>query len=357
MKKLLIIPLMILVLMFAFCSRKPEKIIGMKIYEYNKDFNNLIGKWKEMGINTVFMSRELAANENFRKLLDENDIEVYLIFPVFYDPEVLKSDSVLYAVTNMGQAAKDEWVEFVCPSRKLFREKKINEVADLVRDLHPDGVSIDFIRQFVYWEKIYPDRKAESINRACFCDSCIAGFCRETAVTVPENLLITSDKAEYILNNFEDKWTRYQCNNISSMADEISSKVNEISPGIKINIHIVPWRDDDFGGANLKVASQNLPELASHADYVSPMCYSQMLKRDALWISSVVAEMDTKAHGKILPSIQVGAEYIEDPFSAEDFGQCIDEALKGPSKGVVFFSWPLFERDSARMKTAAERIN
>jgi len=46
-----------------------------------------------------------------------------------------------------------------------------------------------------------------------------------------------------------------------------------------------------------------------------------MLKRDAGWIVSVISEMNSKAAGKILPSIQVDAEYIDDPFSAEEFGK------------------------------------
>jgi len=68
------------------------------------------------------------------------------------------------------------------------------------------------------------------------------------------------------------------------------------------------------------------------------------------WIGSVVTEMDKKAPGKILPSIQVYPYYIDDPFTVEDFRECTDEALKSPSQGVVFFSWPLFEKDPVRME-------
>jgi hypothetical protein len=118
---------------------------------------------------------------------------------------------------------------------------------------------------------------------------------------------------------------------------------------LKINIHAVPWGDSDFGGANLKVAAQDLKKIAPYADLISPMCYSQMVKRDADWISAVVAEMDGKAPGMILPSIQVYPYYIEDPFSADDFRKCVNAALQEPSRGVVFFSWPLFEKDPVRM--------
>jgi hypothetical protein len=75
-----------------------------------------------------------------------------------------------------------------------------------------------------------------------------------------------------------------------------------------------------------------------------------MVRRDAAWIGSVVTDMDKKAPGKILPSIQVYPYYVDDPFTVEDFKECIDAALKAPSRGVVFFSWPLFEKDPERME-------
>jgi hypothetical protein len=35
----------------------------------------------------------------------------------------------------------------------------------------------------------------------------------------------------------------------------------------------------------------------------------------------------------------------------------LQEALKPPSRGVVFFSWPLFEKDPARMEVVTEVMN
>jgi hypothetical protein len=351
MRKVAIV-FLILQVMFAdySCSRNTEKIIGIKIYEYDKDFNQLVEMWKDMGINTAFISKELATNTLFRQILKANGIRVYIIFPVFYDPELLQHDSSLYAITDKGTIARDDWVEFVCPSRTTYRTLRINEAAELVRRLQPDGLSVDFIRQFVFWEMIYPDRTAESVDMACFCDSCVAGFFRKKDISLPDTCSTTKQKASYILNHYSDGWNNYRCDLIASMVEEITEKVHSVNPDIKINVHAVPWRDSDFGGANIRVAAQDLQKISPYTDYISPMCYSQMLKRDADWITSVVTEMDRKAPGKILPSIQVYPYYIDDPFTVEDFRQCVEAALRTPSKGVVFFSWPLFERDPERMK-------
>ncbi len=350
MKRLAIVFLVLQVILACFsCSRDPEKIIGMKIYDYSGDFNLLVDKWKDMGINTAFISKELAANTVFRQLLKENSIQVYIIFPVFYDPALLQQDSTLYAITDKGKIAKDEWVEFVCPSRTAYRSLKIAEAADLVSKLEPDGLSIDFIRQFVFWEMIYPERTAESLDAACFCDSCVGSFCKLKGISLPDACVSVTQKAAYILNSYSEAWNDYRCDLIASMVKELADKVHSIKPDIKINVHAVPWRDRDFGGANIRVAAQDLQKIGPFADYISPMCYSQMVRRDAAWIKSVVTGMDKKAKGKILPSIQVYPYYIDDPFTAEDFKECIDAALKAPSQGVVFFSWPLFEKDPVRM--------
>jgi hypothetical protein len=141
------------------------------------------------------------------------------------------------------------------------------------------------------------------------------------------------------------------------MISELSKEAHRIKHDVLVNIHIVPWRENDFDGANIRIAAQDLKELAPFADFVSPMCYSQMLDRDSEWISDVVTDMDRHANGMVLPSIQVYPYYIDRAFTAEDFRQCLEEALKPPSRGVVFFSWPLFEKDSVRMEVVREVVS
>ncbi len=165
---------------FAGCSRISDKdrITGIKIYEYSGDYQKLVTRWNRMGINTAFVSTGLASDTAFRRVLEENNIAVFIIFPVFQDSAALQADSSLFAITNRGRKAKDDWVEFVCPSRETFRKKKIEEMKLLVSGLDPDGLSLDFIRQFVFWEMIYPGTNGDSIERACFCDSCLEKFTR-----------------------------------------------------------------------------------------------------------------------------------------------------------------------------------
>lgn len=346
-----------IVLFCSTCRKNTNQIIGIKIYDYRGDYNALAAKWKEMGINTSYASTALTANDTFRLALKKNNIQVFIIFPVFQNPEMLQKDSSLYAITDKGLKARDAWVEFVCPSRENYRKAKIAELNDLIQKLDPDGISIDFIRQFVYWEMIYPDRKPESIDRACFCDSCLADFSGQQGIIIPDSCRTTSQKAKWVVMNYSGSWESFRCNLVTTMVKELAEKGREIKPQLIINVHMVPWREGDFDGANIKVAAQDLHMISPYTDFVSPMCYSQMLKRDAVWIADVVTEMNKNAREKVLPSIQVYPEYISQTFTAEDFKQCIEEALKPPSRGVVFFSWPLFEKDLLRMEIAKDVVS
>ena len=351
MKSLIRLLLILTTVFFCNCSSHGDnKIVGVKIYDYKGDYEALAGKWREMGINTAFVSETLAANDTFRQSLRKRDISVFIIFPVFQDPELLKKDSAMYAITAKGLKAKDDWVEFVCPSRNSYREAKVDELTEIIHSLDPDGISIDFIRHFVFWEMIYPDRNPVTIDRACYCDSCLADFSVQSGIAIPDTCRTTTQKSAWIDKNWADSWNTFRCQLITSMVMELAGKAREIKPGIKVNFHAVPWRNEDFNSAIIRVAGQDLRQIAPYVDYISPMCYSQMLMRDAAWINDVVSDMNRIAPGKVLPSIQVYPYYIENSFSNENFKQCLEEALKLPSRGVVFFSWPLFARDSSRME-------
>ena len=339
------------------CNRAPEQIIGIKIYDYKGDVEQLAARWVTMGINTAFVSTSLAADMIFREKMKELDIKVFIIFPVFLNPEILKGDTSLYSILNTGEKARQEWVEFVCPSRTGYRNNMIRQLEILTAELDPDGISIDFIREFIYWEKIYPERDPQTIERACFCDSCIHDFVTGQDISIPDSCITTREKAEWIENYFYASWDKYRCGLITSMISQLSEAAHRVKSELIVNVHIVPWRENEFGGANKKIAAQDLEGIAPVTDFISPMCYSQMLSRDAQWISDVVTDMDNKARGKVLPSIQVYPYYIAKSFTTDDFRQAVKEALKPPSQGVVFFSWPLFEKDSARMDVVSEIMN
>jgi hypothetical protein len=337
--------------------RSEDRIVGVKIYEYEGSLPVLFSEWRKLGINTVFVSESLASRDEFRLLAKTMDIAFFIIFPVFYDPESLEKAPDLYAITEWGEKAKEEWVTFVCPSREDFRKKKIELAKDLVKKLDPDGLSIDFIRHFVFWEKVYPGRSLQSLVNTCFDASCVRKFQQDAKIAIPDSADTAQDVYAWIRQNCLSEWTQWKCGLITSMIDEIAREVREINPRILINVHAVPWRQKDFGGAIKIVAGQDFTRIAPIVDFLSPMTYAHMVKREPAWIHSVVNDIQSQAECPILPSIQVKEAYLEDRLTVREFRSSLAEALKPPSQGVIFWSWEALNAEPEKKDVIAELIH
>lgn len=338
-------------------GRKGDAIIGVKIYDYEKSYQDLFGEWLSLGINTALVSVSLLSDDEFRELARKFGIQLFVIVPIFYDPEELQENPDLYAITDKGERAAEEWVNFVCPTREDYRKKKIEYIKTLIREFNPDGISIDFIRYFVYWEKIYPGRDINSIVQTCFDASCVDKFQKETKIKIPDMLSSIPEKATWILNNHLEAWTEWKCRVIAGTVKEIAEEIKKTDPSVLVNIHTVPWREKDFGGAIKIVAGQDLAAMHDYADFFSPMCYSHMLKREPLWIHSVVQDVYKQTNGRVIPSIQVSKAYLEKNFTAEEFQDALVEALKYPSAGVIFWSWGALAKDQEKKKAIKEVLD
>jgi len=337
-------------------EKSPALMIGVKIYEHEGSLPNLFAEWSSLGVNTVFVSPALAAQGQFRELARKHGISVFLILPIFYNPEELKKDPGLYALTDRGEQAKDDWVEFVCPTRPDYRSRRVLWIKNLVRELDPDGVSLDFIRYFVFWEMVYPERTADSIANSCFDRSCLEKFQKDTGITLPERLGGTAETAKWIMAEHGREWTDWKCGVITSLVRTIIDEVRAIKPKLLVNIHSVPWRENDFGGAIKVIAGQDLAALAAPADMISPMCYWHMLKRKPPWIREVVEDVYSRTKGLVVPSIQVGNAYLSDKLSAEEFKEALEEALRPPSGGVIFWNWDALAKEPEKKAAVADRL-
>jgi hypothetical protein len=217
-------------------------IIGVKVYATERELPGLFEKWQGLGINTVFSGEELAATGGFRALARSRDFDLFVIFPVFFAPDLLAEEPGLWAVTAEGEPAKEDWVEFVCPSRPEFRNRRVKEAIGIVKRLRPDGLSIDFIRHFVYWEMVGPDRDPATLPETCYCVHCLQGFA--TFLGVPAlSIPPQPEKASaWIETNAADAWVRFKAQTITAMAADIAEAARAVDPEIMINVHMVPWR-------------------------------------------------------------------------------------------------------------------
>jgi hypothetical protein len=186
---------------------QPEfKTLGIKIYKTERDYDDLVEDWMSLQINTAYVGLKLLADQGFRDAVRKSEIRLFAIYPFFYDKYALRADPDLFAVTNTGGRAEEEWVKFVCPSRNSYVEGKIEGIARLMREFRPDGISLDFIRHFVFWEKIYPDRLPDSILTTCFDEHCVASFQEAINLEIPVDTMDVNQLAIWILRNHQREW-------------------------------------------------------------------------------------------------------------------------------------------------------
>ncbi len=324
-----------------------EMIIATKIYNKPKDVDKLFIKFNEAGINTIFGSTEFLSDETIKRKAKDYGISTFGIFPIFYDPIALAEDSTLWAMTNDGKRAEEEWVKFVCPSSEEFKSQKIEYMKKFIEKNDPTGISLDFIRHFVFWEKVYLETALNDLPKTCFDKRCVSNFLISNSLFLPNGVSTENEIHDWIQENHFNEWVDWKNKLITDYVRLITMEAKKIKPSIKVNIHAVPWREDDYEGAISKVVGQDFEAIAKSVDYISPMTYSHMLKRKPEWIHSVVQCISKQSNTNILPSIQVSKTYLPDPVSTKEFGKCLDEALKEPSHGVVFWNWEALAKNKA----------
>jgi len=328
----------------------PAPVIGVKIYEHEGDLEALFAEWRRLGVNAAFAGSELAGRDQFRALAARHGVDLWVVFPVTYAPRELAADSGLYAITADGRPARDDWVEVACPSREPFRRQRVAAAADLVRRLAPAGLSIDFIRHFVYWEMVRPGADPESLPDACYCRHCLERFASGSPARADLPVGDPAAAAAWIRAHDAPGWVRFKTETITSLAWEIIQAVRAERPHIAIAVNVLPWREDEYAGGITRVAGQDRAALGGLADFLSPMAYSFMLRREPAWIAEVVAETARAGRCTVLPAVQVAARYRTDaPYTAEEFAAGVRAAVAPPSAGVVLWKWEHFADEPAKL--------
>ncbi len=310
---------------------------GIKMYSVPADITGTISRMKSLSIDTVFLGGEAGLSKILIEEFKESGIDLYLVFPVFYDPEFLQNHEECFSITRSGEKASIDWVRFVCPSREDFLESKCEKIKQLILDYKPSGISLDFLRFFVFWEKIDPHADYDDISHGCFDSCCTDSFGKE--VSLPVILKTPREKSEWILGNRREEWMKWKTDLITGTAQRLISTARETDPDISTGVHLLPWRITDFENGMKTIAGQDVARLSGIADFISPMCYAPMCKRDSGWINEVVSDHDRLADCPVISSIQVEKAYDEEPVSPERFEADLTAALKVPSSGVLLWSW------------------
>jgi uncharacterized lipoprotein YddW (UPF0748 family) len=377
--------LLVLILFSAIVlAEKPDssrsKICGVKAYFNFGDtkaqypnYNILIDDLKHAGVNALFTtlyegkqafyksdilpSRDTTIDMNkLRALAQKKGVLFGTICQIFYDPDIIEQRRDLIPIDQNGDTSYVNWQKLICPTDKAYRSYKLSIVKEIAATVHPDIISLDFIRYPATWELIPRNTAPKDLRNFCFCNRCLSQFQKTYALVIPENLRTIPQKAQWILHNHRVTWEQWKAANITSFVQEARREIKAIDPTIKVSIHLIPWSERTFQNALLWIVGQDVTALAEYTDYFSPMIYHKLIGFPNDYIHTLTSELYEKTQKSILPSIQTAQIDSEGDISPEEFQQSLNFAFLSPSCGTLIFCWDdLFMRENATPSIRSEK--
>lgn len=282
----------------------------------------------------------------FRKELAVKAIEFGAICPIFFDPLTVDQRPDLIPTDQYGHNHYDNWQKMVCPSDENYKQYKLLVIREIVKELSPEIISLDFIRFPVTWELINPNTPADSIRQFCFCQRCLNHFYAQTKLQQPKNLLSTRQIADWILSQHKGTWTDWKVSLITDFIIAVREVINECDPQIRLAVHLVPWSSIDIQGESTTITGQSIDQLQFFVDIFSPMIYHKLIGKPKHFIAELSAEIKKRSSRTVVPSIQFDQIINEGPIDTLEFTEMIKMTRSDSSDGFVIFNWHyLFETD------------
>lgn len=333
----------------AFCQQGP--ILGAKVYRGGRNAQQLIALARDLGVNTLFVGDELARSSEFRTECARAGLKYFLIIRTFNDPEAAAEDPTLVSIDRTGKPARRNGDVMICPSRADFRQKKMQRIKAEVERLHPDGLTLDYFRYFIYWEGVDPQRGPRDFPAYCFDASCVREFLRSAklrlyAGAAQDSRPVAREISDEIWFQHRKEWYWWRTHRMAENAREFTEFIHRNFPGLPIVLHAVPWNRNEFGGAREQIVGQDLRLLAPYFDYISPMEYSALTHRADGWVAKLNRQLRKEVPAaKLLPSIEVGPDGPEFPPLSPERYQSDLTAARSAEAGVVLYHLELLLDD------------
>jgi len=241
------------------------------------------------------------------------------------EPVFLADDATVPGELSLGADGEplvDDWVRFACPSKPGPRRR----VADRIRAhaaLRPDGMSLDFLRFWQFWETVRPGADPATLRSGCHCPDCE----RERS------------------GGDVEAW---RCGVVTDAAASLSSLVRDLLPGARLGIHTVPWLADEYGGAVTRLLGQDIAALAPFADYLTPMGYHHMTGRDTEWVGRVARDQAKRTGLPVVPCVQTAPAYVARNLDVPEFGEALVSALASGTGGIAVYRHEDLAADPAK---------
>lgn len=281
----------------------------------------------DAGFNTVFMPiREKDLSETaefdlhaFREELRVWDIRFAAVVQVFFDPERWDEHPEWRAMDQDLDDTPESWQKMLSPGCEDFRSLKLEHINQIIHELNPDMLALDFIRYPAFWEEIHVD-SLRNITR----------YYDYNPLSINKMSDLYNVVNIQIHHNDTVKWTSFKTAQITSYVKE----VRELAGDLQLVIHILPWLLKDQEHYLKFIAGQDVQALSEYADILSPMLYTMVPGLNPERIRNMIKDFSGR-YSKIcfLPSYLIPDN---SPASLSDYDL---------SKGYLLFHWGKVEKN------------
>ena len=258
-------------------GKVPAKEIAIKAKK-----ENLQGLAIPMPYNKGNNSSEYTNLVNLKNELEKEKLELGLIAPFFYAPEIWEKYPNKRAKKSDVDWPSLSWYKPLCPIYPGLFEERLALLEEAVNKINPVFIGLDFFRFPLFWEEL----DDHMILKTCSCKGC-SSLDKRTAI-------------------------------IYQMAKEVKKRL----PNLLITIHLVPFIDTK----TTKITGQDPKLLAQAIDSLSPMLYNNLLKKEPDFIINTLLKQEDYT---VWPSLEI----------AWKDNLYLQEALTKYAR-ILYFHWP-----------------
>lgn len=313
----------------------------------------------ETGITDLMLLESALKESHIAQAFQQTTLRKWIITPIFYGDQFSTNtqDHDSWAITEYGEPAWEKspsgaWLKMICPNDgrrylnsggiKSYRKQRIQEICQQLLKFNPDGISLDFLRYFTYWEGVRPNNRKQMLIDTCFCTRCLGLFEESIHHKLPSELRNTRQKANWIKRHAHLAWIHFKTKTVTTFAYELKQAMHAIAPHSLINLHSVPWTKSEFNGAQSAILGQSLSSLAGALNWISPMTYTGLTQRQSAWINQVIDDVirqTNPAQLKIIPALQIYHDQRSETESANELTQCLQQVDRSLAHGCAFWPW------------------
>ncbi|MER2492897.1 hypothetical protein [Catenovulum sediminis] len=303
------------------------------------------------GVNTLILSPDLFDEPELPILLNKYQLALWLNIPVFNNPSYLKEHPDKIAVSNTGNLAQQDWCQFICPSDTAYIEHLKAQITEYLDETNPDYISLDFLRQYLYWQdKSYDEIAPEDIEYGCFCSRCMNAFYHSDFAT-------SDATAEIESREFSADFAHWRSEQIASVAKVLTDFIRQMSPNTSIALNTLPWSDKALNCATSKYAGQNKSRLSEYFDAFCPVAFSHMLPQTADDKKQLLNELNAETQTPIYYGLQVAHWRLKKAIPAEQFEIELKQNLALSKQGMVIYNYTELLADAEKATILKRHLN